>query len=85
MIIEHIIGFSIRYRWLVLLAALGVAALGVYNFERLPIDAVPDIRTSRSKSTRPRMDSLHQRSSDELPIQSKPRWREFRDSRARVR
>jgi len=43
MIIEHIIGFSIRYRWLVLLAALGVAALGVYNFERLPIDAVPDI------------------------------------------
>src|SRR6266446_8119581 len=41
--IERIIQFSIRYRWLVLLATLGVAGLGVYNFERLPIDAVPDI------------------------------------------
>jgi heavy metal efflux system protein len=41
--IEGIIQFSIRYRWLVLLATLGVAGLGVYNFERLPIDAVPDI------------------------------------------
>src|SRR5262249_61296009 len=41
--VERIISFSIRYRWLVLLAVLGVAGLGVYNFERLPIDAVPDI------------------------------------------
>jgi cobalt-zinc-cadmium resistance protein CzcA len=41
--IEQIINFSIRYRWLVLLAALGVAGLGAYNFEHLPIDAVPDI------------------------------------------
>ena len=41
--IENIINFSIRYRWLVLLAALGVAGLGAYNFEHLPIDAVPDI------------------------------------------
>ena len=41
--IEQIINFSICYRWLVLLAALGVAGLGAYNFEHLPIDAVPDI------------------------------------------
>ena len=41
--IERIINFSIRYRWLVLLASLGVAGVGIYNFERLPIDAVPDI------------------------------------------
>ncbi|HZC34076.1 MAG TPA: CusA/CzcA family heavy metal efflux RND transporter, partial [Chthoniobacterales bacterium] len=41
--IERIIDFSIRYRWLVLLAALGVAGVGAYNFRRLPIDAVPDI------------------------------------------
>ena len=37
------IQFSIRHRWLVILATLAVAALGVYNFNRLPIDAVPDI------------------------------------------
>src|SRR3970040_1193218 len=41
--IERILDFSIRQRWLILLATLGVAALGVYSYQRLPIDAVPDI------------------------------------------
>ncbi|MBI2784384.1 MAG: CusA/CzcA family heavy metal efflux RND transporter [Gammaproteobacteria bacterium] len=41
--IEYILRFSIRQRWLVLAAVLIVAAFGVYNFFRLPIDAVPDI------------------------------------------
>jgi heavy metal efflux system protein len=42
-VIEQVINFSIRYRWLVLLGALGVAGLGAYEFQHLPIDAVPDI------------------------------------------
>ncbi len=41
--LAKLIDFSIRQRWLVLLAVLGVAALGAYNLTRLPIDAVPDI------------------------------------------
>ncbi len=40
---EKLIRFSIEQRWLVLLAVLGMATLGVYNYQRLPIDAVPDI------------------------------------------
>ncbi|WP_061958512.1 efflux RND transporter permease subunit [Cupriavidus pauculus] len=40
---ERIIRFAIEQRWLILLAVLGMAALGVYNYTRLPIDAVPDI------------------------------------------
>jgi cobalt-zinc-cadmium resistance protein CzcA len=40
---ERILKFSIRKRWLVLLATAAVAALGIYNFLRLTIDAVPDI------------------------------------------
>src|SRR3954471_4296011 len=40
---ERIIGFSIAQRWLVLLAVLGMAALGVFSYQKLPIDAVPDI------------------------------------------
>ena len=40
---EKIIRFSIGQRWLVLLMVLGMAALGVYNYQKLPIDAVPDI------------------------------------------
>ena len=41
--IEKILGFSIRHRWFVLLATVGVVVLGLSNYARLPIDAVPDI------------------------------------------
>lgn len=40
---ERIIRFAIEQRWLVILAVLAMGALGVYNYSRLPIDAVPDI------------------------------------------
>jgi len=40
---ERIIAFSIRQRWMVLAVVFGLAALGAWNFQRLPIDAVPDI------------------------------------------
>ena len=41
--LDKIIQFSIRQRWLILLVILGVCGLGVYNYQLLPIDAVPDI------------------------------------------
>jgi len=41
--LEHTVHFSIRHRWLVLIMVLGLMLLGVYNFNRLAIDAVPDI------------------------------------------
>ena len=40
---EKIIRFSIDQRWLVLAIALGMAALGVFSYQNLPIDAVPDV------------------------------------------
>ncbi len=40
---ERLLKFSIEQRWLILLATLAIAVLGVYNYQRLPIDAVPDI------------------------------------------
>ncbi|MFZ5557635.1 MAG: CusA/CzcA family heavy metal efflux RND transporter, partial [Pseudomonadota bacterium] len=40
---EKIIRFAIEQRWLVLLLVLGMAAVGVYSYQKLPIDAVPDI------------------------------------------
>lgn len=40
---ERLIRFAIVHRWLVMLAVLGVAALGVASYQKLPIDAVPDI------------------------------------------
>ena len=41
--LERILRFSIRQRWVVLAVTLGIAALGIYNYQNLPIDAVPDI------------------------------------------
>ena len=40
---ERIIRFCIEQRWLVILAVLGMAGLGVYNYSKLPVDAVVDI------------------------------------------
>jgi cobalt-zinc-cadmium resistance protein CzcA len=40
---EKLIRFAIAQRWLVMLAVLGMAVLGVFSYQRLPIDAVPDI------------------------------------------
>lgn len=41
--IESILAFSVRQRWLVILFSLGALAFGGWNFTRLPIDAVPDV------------------------------------------
>ncbi|CAN5487001.1 CusA/CzcA family heavy metal efflux RND transporter [soil metagenome] len=40
---ERIIRLCIDQRWLVMLAALAIAALGVWNYSRLAVDAVVDI------------------------------------------
>lgn len=41
--LEKIISFSLKHRWFILLFTLVIALFGIYNFQRLPIDAVPDI------------------------------------------
>ena len=41
--IERIVDFSVRRRWLVLLVTLAVAASGFWSLTKLPIDAVPDV------------------------------------------
>ena len=40
---EKIIRFAIDQRWLVLVMVLGMAILGIFSYQNLPIDAVPDI------------------------------------------
>jgi heavy metal efflux system protein len=40
---EKLIQLSINQRWLVMLITLGVAILGLFSYQNLPIDAVPDI------------------------------------------
>lgn len=40
---SRLLQFAIQQRWLVVVLTLGVVAMGLYDFTRLPIDAVPDI------------------------------------------
>ena len=40
---ERLIQFAIGQRSLVMLVVAAMAALGIYNYQKLPIDAVPDI------------------------------------------
>ncbi len=41
--LERIIRAAIAHRWLVLVIVLALCALGIFNYQRLAIDAVPDI------------------------------------------
>ena len=41
--LNRILEFSLHQRWFVLGVVVLLAAIGVYNYQRLPIDAVPDI------------------------------------------
>ncbi len=41
--LSRIISFSLAHRWVVLVVVAAIAGLGIYNFNRLAIDAVPDI------------------------------------------
>ncbi|SAL77779.1 cation transporter [Caballeronia peredens] len=40
---ERLIRFAIAHRWLVMLAVVAAAAFGVFSYQKLAIDAVPDI------------------------------------------
>lgn len=41
--LDRIIHLSIRFRWIVLATVLVLGGVGVWSFQRLPIDATPDI------------------------------------------
>ena len=41
--LDRILAYCLKHRWLMLALVVGASALGIYNYERLPIDAVPDI------------------------------------------
>jgi heavy metal efflux system protein len=45
--LEHILKFSIQQRGLIVLLVLIAAAYGVFSWQRLPIDAVPDITNNQ--------------------------------------
>lgn len=49
--LERILEFSVRRRYLIMVLSLIVAAIGLYALQRLPIDAVPDITNNQVQIT----------------------------------
>ena len=45
--LERLLGFAINQRMFMVIIGIGVAALGIVNFTKLPIDAVPDITNNQ--------------------------------------
>ena len=45
--IEHILNFSLRQRWFVVLLSVVLGGLGLWSMNRLPIDAVPDVTNNQ--------------------------------------
>ena len=41
--IDKLIRFSVDRRWIVMFFVVVIAAIGIFNYQKLPIDAVPDI------------------------------------------
>ena len=41
--LDHILRISIHKSWMILTGVILMGMLGIYNYQRLPIDAVPDI------------------------------------------
>ena len=44
--LERLIHFSIRHRWLMLVLTAALIALGVWSYRQLSIDATPDMPLS---------------------------------------
>lgn len=63
--IDSLIRFSIERRWLVLFFVFAIAAFGVWNYHRLPIDAVPDITNVQVQ--------INARASGYTPLESESR------------
>ena len=45
--LENLLHFSIKHRWLVVLLTVAVGGVGIWSLKRLPIDAVPDITNNQ--------------------------------------
>ena len=79
---NHLIGFALRQRVLVVAAFLALLGGGVVLFQRLNIEAYPD-RSRRSSTSSPRIPaSRRRRSSATSPSRSRCRWRGCRNLNA---
>src|SRR3546814_17032799 len=51
-LLERIIAAAIQFRWAILAAVVLLCAIGAWSFQRLPIDATPDITNGQVQINR---------------------------------
>ena len=49
--IHHVVQFALRQRFLVLMLTLLVVVAGALSFQRMPVDAYPDLAAPRANLT----------------------------------
>lgn len=62
--LERILQLAIAQRWLVLLLTLAMAALGLFSYQKLAIDAVPDITNVQVQINTKALDTPHLKQSN---------------------
>jgi cobalt-zinc-cadmium resistance protein CzcA len=85
--LNKIIEFSLHQRWFVLGVVALLAAIGVYNYQRLPIDAVPDITNVQVQINTEAPGFSPLEAEQRITFRSRLRWRGCRawSTRARCR
>jgi len=71
---ERLIRFAIEQRIVVMIAVLIMAGIGVYSYQKLPIDAVPDITNVQVQVNTAASVTLRWKPNSELPFQLKRQW-----------
>ncbi len=82
---ERIIQFAIEQRWLVLLAVLGMAGVGIGSYQKLSIDAVPDITNVQVQINTAAPATRRWKWSSGSPTRWRPSWPACRVCRKPVR
>jgi cobalt-zinc-cadmium resistance protein CzcA len=45
--VERVLKFSLRHRWLVLTASMALVVIGLYRATHMPVDVFPDLTAPR--------------------------------------
>lgn len=71
---ERLIQFAIEQRLVVMLAVVLMAAVGIHSYQKLPIDAVPDITNVQVQINTAAPGYSPWRPSSASPSPSRPPW-----------
>ena len=78
--LEYLIIFSIRHRWLMLALTVALVALGIWSYKRLAIDVTPDITNVQVQINTQAVGYSPLEAEQRITFRSKRRWQDCRRS-----